>query len=347
MFRFEHPEYLYLLLIVPLLAFMQLIFQHQRKKKLKKFGNLELISHLMPDVSFVRPAVKFYLLLLALTTLIITLASPQFGTKLETVKRKGIELIIALDVSNSMNATDVEPSRLARAKLAIERLTDRLVNDRIGLIVFAGEAYVQLPITTDYTSAKLFLSNIETNIVPTQGTAIGSAIRLATNSFSQQKDINRAIIVITDGENHEDDAIAAAKEAKEKGIKVYTVGMGSPEGAPIPVSPNNQSSFMKDNDGNVVITKMNATLLKEIAEVADGEYIAANNIRAGINDLIDELGELEKSEIESKVYTEYDSKFQYPLALVILILLIEFIILDRKNKLLRKIDLFTVEDKKE
>ncbi|WP_016776970.1 VWA domain-containing protein [Anaerophaga thermohalophila] len=330
MFRFEHPEYLYLLLIIPVLAFMQLVFQHQRKKKLKKFGNIELISHLMPDVSFVRPAVKFYLLLLALTTLIITLASPQFGTKLETVKRKGIELIIALDVSNSMNATDVEPSRLARAKLAIERLTGRLVNDRIGLIVFAGEAYVQLPITTDYSSAKLFLSNIETNIVPTQGTAIGSAIRLATNSFSQQKDINRAIIVITDGENHEDDAITAANEAKEKGIKVYTVGMGSAEGAPIPVSPNNQSSFMKDNDGNVVITKMNAALLKEIAEVADGEYIPANNIRAGINDLIDELGELEKSEIESKVYTEYDSKFQYPLALVILILLIEFIILDRK-----------------
>jgi Ca-activated chloride channel family protein len=347
MFRFEHPEYLYLLLIIPVLAFMQLVFQHQRKKKLKKFGNIELISHLMPDVSFVRPAVKFYLLLLALTTLIITLASPQFGTKLETVKRKGIELIIALDVSNSMNATDVEPSRLARAKLAIERLTGRLVNDRIGLIVFAREAYVQLPITTDYSSAKLFLSNIETNIVPTQGTAIGSAIRLATNSFSQQKDINRAIIVITDGENHEDDAITAANEAKEKGIRVYTVGMGSAEGAPIPVSPNNQSSFMKDNDGNVVITKMNAALLKEIAEVADGEYIPANNIRAGINDLIDELGELEKSEIESKVYTEYDSKFQYPLALVILILLIEFIILDRKNKLLRKIDLFTVEDKKE
>ncbi|MDK2842936.1 MAG: Ca-activated chloride channel [Anaerophaga sp.] len=347
MFRFEHPEYLYLLLIIPVLAFMQLVFQHQRKKKLKKFGNIELISHLMPDVSFVRPAVKFYLLLLALTTLIITIASPQFGTKLETVKRKGIEVIIALDVSNSMNATDVEPSRLARAKLAIERLTDRLVNDRIGLIVFAGEAYVQLPITTDYASAKLFLSNIDTNIVPTQGTAIGSAIRLATNSFSQQKDINRAIVVITDGENHEDNAIAAAKEAKEKGIKVYTVGMGSPEGAPIPVSPNNPNSFMKDNDGNVVITKMNAALLKEIAEVADGKYIAANNIRAGINDLIDELGELEKSEIESKVYTEYDSKFQYPLALVILILLIEFMILDRKNKLLRNIDLFTVEDKKE
>jgi len=347
MFRFEHPEYLYLLLIIPVLAFMQLVFQHQRKKKLKKFGNIELISHLMPDVSFVRPAVKFYLLLLALTTLIITLASPQFGTKLETVKRKGIELIITLDVSNSMNATDVEPSRLARAKLAIERLTDKLINDRIGLIVFAGEAYVQLPITTDYASAKLFLSTIDTDIVPTQGTAIGSAIRLATNSFSQQKDINRAIVVITDGENHEDDAITAANEAKEKGIKVYTVGMGSAEGAPIPVSPNNQSSFMKDNDGNVVISKMNAALLKEIAEVADGEYIPANNIRAGINDLIDELGELEKSEIESKVYTEYDSKFQYPLALVILILLIEFIILDRKNKLLRKIDLFTVEDKKE
>ncbi|SFE48738.1 VWA domain-containing protein [Thermophagus xiamenensis] len=345
MFRFGHPEYLYLLVIIPVLAFLQLIFQHQRKKKLKRFGNLELISHLMPDISYVRPVVKFYLLLLALAGLIITLASPQFGTKLETVKRKGIELIIALDVSNSMNATDVQPSRLARAKLAIERLADKMVNDRIGLIVFAGEAYVQLPITSDYASAKLFLSGISTDMVPTQGTAIGAAIRLATKSFSQQEGINRAIVIITDGENHEDDAIVAAKEAIEKGIKVYTVGMGSPEGAPIPVSPNKLNTFMKDNEGNVVITKMNPALLREIAEAADGKYIPANNLRAGINDLIDELGGLKKSEIESKVYTDYDDKFQYPAALVILILLIELIILERKNKLLKNIDLFTVEER--
>ncbi|MGQ1890495.1 vWA domain-containing protein [Thermophagus sp. OGC60D27] len=346
MFRFGHPEYLYLLVLIPILAFVQLIFRYQRKKKLKKFGNLELINHLMPDVSYVRPVVKFYLLLLALALLIITLASPQFGTKLETVKRKGIELIIALDVSNSMNATDVQPSRLARAKLAIERLADKMVNDRIGLIVFAGDAYVQLPITSDYASAKLFLSGINTNMVPTQGTAIGSAIRLANNSFSHQEGINRAIVVITDGENHEDDAIIAAKEALEKGIKVYTVGMGLPDGAPIPVTPGNQSSFMKDNQGNVVITKMNPALLKDIANVGEGKYIPANNLRAGINDLIDELGGLKKSEIESKIYTDYDDQFQYPVALIILILLIEFIILERKNKLLKNIDLFTVDEHK-
>lgn len=343
MFRFAHPEFLYLLVLVPVLAFMQLYFQFQRKKKLKKFGNPDLLSHLMPDVSFVRPAVKFYLLLMAMTAIIVTLASPQFGTKLETVKRKGIELIIALDVSNSMNATDVEPSRLERAKLAIERLTGRLQNDRIGLIVFAGEAYVQLPITTDYASARLFLSSINTDIVPTQGTAIGAAIRLASNSFSQQEDINRAIVVITDGENHEDDALIAAKTAQENGIKVYTVGMGSPDGAPIPASSGNKSNFLKDRAGNVVITKMNPDLMRQIAEAGNGEYIAANNIRRGINNLIDELSELEKSEMEAKVYSEYNDQFQYLAALALLILIIEFIVLERKNKLLNKIDLFTEE----
>lgn len=347
MFRFGHPEYLYLLVIIPVLAFLQLYFQIQRKKKLQKFGNTGLLSHLMPDVSFIRPAVKFYLLLLAIAAIIVTLASPQFGTKLETVKRKGIELIIALDVSNSMNATDVEPSRLDRAKLAIERLTGKLINDRIGLIVFAGEAYVQLPITTDYASARLFLSSINTDVVPTQGTAIGSAIRLASNSFSQQEDINRAIVVITDGENHENDAIEAAEAAFKEDIQVYTVGMGSPDGAPIPVGPDNRSNFMKDREGNVIITKMNTNLLKEIARAGNGEYIAANNIRRGINNLIDELGELEKGEIESKVYKDYDDQFQYIAALALLILIIEFIILERKNKFLKRIDLFTTEEKQE
>ncbi len=344
MFRFGHPEYLYLLAIIPVLAFMQILFQSQRKKRLEKFGKLQLLEHLMPDVSFIRPAVKFYLLLLALIALIVTLASPQFGTKLETVKRKGIELVIALDVSNSMNATDIEPSRLARAKLAIERLTDRLVNDRIGLIVFAGQAYNQLPITTDYPSARMFLSSITTEIVPTQGTAIGAAIRLATNSFSQQEDINRAIVVITDGEDHEDNAIEAAANAADKGIKVYTVGMGSPEGAPIPVTPDNRSVFMKDREGNVVISKMNSDLLRQIAAAGNGDYIAANNIRRGINELIDQLSELKKSEIESKIYTDFEDQFQYLAILALFLILIEFIILDRKNKFLKKIDLFNVEE---
>jgi Ca-activated chloride channel family protein len=344
MFRFGHPEYLYLLAIIPILAFMQIIFQRQRKKRLEKFGKLQLLEHLMPDVSFIRPAIKFYLLLLALISLIVTLASPQFGTKLETVKRKGIELVIALDVSNSMNATDIEPSRLTRAKLAIERLTDRLVNDRIGLIVFAGQAYNQLPITTDYPSARMFLSSINTEIVPTQGTAIGAAIRLATNSFSQQEEINRAIIVITDGENHEDNAIEAASLAAEKGIKVYTVGMGSPNGAPIPVNPNDRSTFMKDREGNVVISKMNSDLLSQIATAVNGDYIASNNIRRGMNELIEQLSELKKSDIESKIYTDFENQYQYLAALALLLLLIEFVILDRKNKFLKNIDLFNVEE---
>jgi Ca-activated chloride channel homolog len=345
MFRFGHPEYLYLLLIIPALAFIQLLFLIQKKKALKRFGAPELVQHLMPDVSKFRPVIKFYLLLLALIAIIFTLAAPQFGTRLQTVQRKGIELIIALDVSNSMNAQDIEPSRLERAKQAIARLTDRLVNDRLGLIVFAGQAYTQLPITSDYASAKMFLSNINTEIVPTQGTAIGAAINLAVESFSQQEDVNRAIIVITDGENHEDDAMGAAKKAAELGIKVYTVGMGSPRGGPIPAGGS--GNFLRDHEGNVVITQLDENMLQQVATAGDGEYIAANNIRAGINNLMSELSDLEKSEFESKVYTDFEDQFQYLALIALLLLLIDFVILERKNKFLKNIDLFTVDNKKD
>jgi len=340
MFRFDHPEYLYLLLLIPALAFIQLFFAARRKKAIKRFGNPELVEHLMPDVSYSRPVAKFYLLILALIALIFTLAAPQFGTRLATIQRKGIELIIALDVSNSMNATDIEPSRLERAKQAISSLTDRLKNDRIGLIVFAGQAHVQLPITTDYVSAKMFLSGINTGMVPVQGTAIGEAINMAVTSFSPQEDINRALIVITDGENHEDDAVGAAKNAAEKGVMVYTVGMGLPQGAPIPVG--RQGDFLRDRDGNVVITKLNEDMLRQIAKAGNGEYIPANNIRAGINQLMDKLSEIEKSEFESEVYTDFEDQFQYLAILALIILIIEILILDKKNRLLRKIDLFTV-----
>ena len=345
MFRFGHPEYLYLLLIIPALAFIQLLFLIQKKKALKRFGTPDLVEHLMPDVSKFRPVIKFYLLLMALMALIFTLAAPQFGTRLQTVQRQGIELIVALDVSNSMNAQDIEPSRLERAKQAIARLTDRLVNDRLGLIVFAGQAYTQLPITSDYASAKMFLSNINTEIVPTQGTAIGAAIELAVKSFSQQEDVNRAIIVITDGENHEDDAMGAAQKAAELGIKVYTVGMGSPRGGPIPAGGS--GNFLRDREGNVVITRLDENMLQQIATAGNGEYIAANNIRAGINNLMSELSDLEKSEFESKVYTDFEDQFQYIALIALLLLLIDFVILERKNKFLKKIDLFTVDNKKE
>ena len=346
-FRFAHPNYLYALVLIPVLAFIYLVVAKRRKKNLEKFGNMEVISSLMPEASFVRPTVKFYILLFALFALIITMAGPQFGTKLETIKRKGIEIMIALDVSNSMNATDIEPSRLERAKRAIARLVDKLVNDRIGIIVFAGEAYTQLPITTDYPSAKMFLNSINTDIVPTQGTAIGAAIDLAVKSFSDQKDINRAIIVITDGENHEDDPVAAAKRAAEKGIKVYTVGMGLPQGAPIPVKGGQQNQFMKDRQGNVVISKLDEKTLQKIAIEGNGAYIPANNIRNGINNLLKQLSHLEKKEIDAKVYTEYEDQFQYFAALALLLLLLEIFLLERKNRHLKDIDLFQVETKEE
>ncbi len=344
MFRFGNPEYLYLLLLIPALAFFQLILSSQKKKALKRFGNPEIIQHLMPDVSLFRPVVKFYLLLLALAALILTISAVQFGTRVQTVQRKGIELIICLDVSNSMNAIDIEPTRLERAKQAIGRLSDRLKNDRIGLIVFAGQAYVQLPITTDYPSAKMFLGAINTESVPVQGTAIGSAINLAVGSFSKQENVNRAIIVVTDGENHEDDAVGASKKAAENGIKVFTVGMGTPKGGPIPTG--GKGNFLLDKNGNVVITRLNEEMLKQIAVNGNGDFIPADNIRNGINNLMDQLEELDESEFESKVYTEFDDQFQYFAIIALLILLIDFIILERKNKLLKNIDIFTVDNKK-
>jgi Ca-activated chloride channel family protein len=340
MFRFENPDYLYLLIIIPILAFTSLVISKRRKKAIEKFGNPELLESLMPNASVNRPIVKFYIMLLALAMIIVTMAGPQFGSKLETVKRKGIEIMIALDVSNSMNAEDIQPSRLDRAKRAIYQLVDKLNNDKVGLIVFAGQAYTQLPITTDYASAKMFISSINTGIISTQGTAIGKALDLGIRSFTSQEDINRAIIVITDGENHEDDAVQFAKAAAEKGIKVYTVGMGLPKGAPIPVSGGSKNDFMKDREGNVVISKLDENMLIEIATAGDGEFISANNIRKGINDLIDHLSKLEKSEIDSKIYTEYDSQFQYIAIIVLLLLLIDFIILERKNKYLKNINIF-------
>jgi Ca-activated chloride channel homolog len=340
MFRFENPDYLYLLIIIPILAFTSLVISKRRKKAIEKFGNPELLESLMPNASVNRPIVKFYIMLLALAMIIVTMAGPQFGSKLETVKRKGIEIMIALDVSNSMNAEDIQPSRLDRAKRAIYQLVDKLNNDKVGLIVFAGQAYTQLPITTDYASAKMFISAINTGIISTQGTAIGKALDLGIRSFTSQEDINRAIIVITDGENHEDDAVQFAKAAAEKGIKVYTVGMGLPKGAPIPVSGGSKNDFMKDREGNVVISKLDENMLIEIATAGDGEFISANNIRKGINDLIDHLSKLEKSEIDSKIYTEYDSQFQYIAIIVLLLLLIDFIILERKNKYLKNINIF-------
>jgi len=340
MFRFANPEYLYLLVLIPAFAFGFLILQQNRKKALSRFGDTNLINQLMPEASKYRGFIKFYLILLAFLSLIVALAQPQFGSKLESIKRKGIELMICLDVSNSMNAKDIEPSRLERAKQAIAQLVDKLSNDKIGIIVFAGQAYTQLPITTDYPSAKMFLTNISTDMIPTQGTAIGTAINLASSSFSQQEGINKAIIVITDGENHEDNAVEAAQQAFSKGIRVYTVGMGLPSGTPIPISATSTNEFLKDREGNVVITKLDEKRLQEIALSAGGNYIPANNIRNGISNLVKELSELEKKEIETKIYTDYDEQFQYFTAIALFFLILEIILLERKNRKLKNLKLF-------
>jgi Ca-activated chloride channel family protein len=278
--------------------------------------------------------------MLALVFFIGGLARPQFGSKLKKVKREGVELIIALDVSNSMMAEDIQPNRLERAKRAISRLVDRLKDDKIGLIVFAGDAYTQLPITSDYNSAKLFLNSVSTQIVPKQGTAIGTAINLGIRSFTPNGEANKAIIVITDGENHEDDALEASQRAESEGIIVHTIGMGLPSGSPIPVLRNGQTDYLKDRDGKVVVTKLNEQMLEQIAAAGSGIYVRANNAQVGLNALFDEINKMEKQEMDTRVYSEYDDQFQYFFAIGLLLLFLEFLVLERKNKYLIHVKLF-------
>jgi len=338
-FRFAHPEYFYFLLVIPVFTVFFIISRINRHRSLRLFGDHALIEQLMPSVSTARPIIKFILWMLALGFIIASLAQPQFGSKLLTSKRKGVELIIALDVSNSMMAEDIKPNRLERAKRAIAKLTERLRDDKLGLIVFAGQAYVQLPITTDYVSAKLFLDAINTSIVPVQGTAIGAAINMATKSFSPNFVGSKAIIVITDGENHEDDAVGAAKEAQDKKIIVHTIGMGLPQGAPIPMGTGS-SDFLKDREGNVVVTKLDENMLTQIATAGGGTYIRANNAEVGLNNLFNEIEKMQKTEMDSRQYSEYNDQFPLFLSLALAMILLDFMILDRKNKWLRNFRLF-------
>jgi Ca-activated chloride channel family protein len=326
--------------VIPVLIFLFVILFNLRKKALRRFGNMQVMEPLMPALSFARPVIKFVLILLALTSLIFGIARPQFGSKLREIKREGVEIIIALDVSNSMLAEDIKPNRLERAKQAIVKMVDRLVNDKIGLIVFAGDAYIQIPITTDYVSAKLFLNAISTDIVPKQGTAIGSAIELGMRSFTQQEETSKALIIITDGENHEDDALEAAKSAVEKGITVHTIGIGLPKGAPIPVYSGGQKNYMKDNSGETVISKLDEDMLKRIAVAGEGIYIRSTDTRVGLDQLFDEINKMQKQEMEAKVYSDYDERFQYVFGISLFFLLLEFFMLERKNKWLSKIKLF-------
>lgn len=342
MFRFEHIEYLWAITVVaPFFILVAILFQQWKKKKLNQFGNTPIIQRLMPRVSKQLPVVKFILFFLAIISLFIGLANLQLGTKIEEVKREGVDIMIALDVSNSMLAEDLSPNRLERAKRAIYQLIEKLQNDRLGIIIFAGDAYVQLPITTDYSSAKLFLESIGTDIVPVQGTAIGTAINLAIKSFDFENGTSKAIIIITDGENHEDDAIKAAQDATEKDVYVHAIGMGSEGGAPLPIYKNGrQIGFRTDNNNTTVVSKLDEKMLQQIAAAGNGTYVRATNANAGLGVIMNEINKMEKKEFGSKVFKDYDDRFQIFLMISLFLLILEFFISKRKSNKLDKIKLF-------
>ena len=337
MFRFEDITYLYLLAVIPVLALLRFMMTRTQKKRLKKFGDPQLVRQLMPDVSRWRPAVKFWLLQAALALIIVMLARPQFGTRISHEKRQGIETLIAMDISNSMLAEDVTPSRLDRCKMMVENLVDNFTDDKIGLIVFAGDAFIQLPITSDYVSAKMFLADIQPSMIRTQGTDIALAIRKAQNSFTQEENIGKAIIVITDGEDHEGGAVEAAKEARKKGMRVYVLGVGSDGGSPI---PDGNGGYMKDRSGNTVMTRLNQDMCRQIAQAGGGAYIHVDNNSDAQRQLDNELAKLAKKETESTVFSEYDEQFQAVGILVLLLLIAELCILECKNPLLRNVRFF-------
>ena len=338
MFRFADPTYLYLLAVIPVLAIIRFLTYRNQKKRLRKFGDPKLLRSLMPDVSRFRPAVKFWILQGALALLVVMLARPQFGTKISNEQRTGIETIIAMDISNSMLAEDIVPSRLDRSKMMVENLVDHFTNDKIGLIVFAGDAFVQLPITSDYVSAKMFLSSIDPSMMATQGTDIARAIDMATHSFTQEEGIGKAIIVITDGEDHEGGALEAAKAAKDAGMRVYVLGVGSTQGAPIPIPGT--GDYMKDNTGNTVMSALNEDMCRQVAQAGGGAYIHVENNSAAQDQLDNELNKLAKKETTSTVYSEFDEQFQAVAILALLLLILEICIYDRRNPLLKRLSLF-------
>lgn len=339
-FRFANQQYLYLLIIIPILIGGYIYTRIQRRKNLEKFGDLELLKNLMPGASQFRQILKFCILMLAMAGIIFVIARPQFGSKLETVKKKGLEVMVALDISNSMLAEDIRPNRLEKSKQMLYKMLDDLNNDKFGVIIFAGKPFTQLPITTDYQAAKMFISSIQPGAIRQQGTAIGAALNLAARSFSENEEKNKgqAVIIITDGENHEDDAVQTAKELAEKGIHVNVIGIGDPNGAPIPIAGTN--SMKKDKEGNTIITKLNENMCREIAEAGDGVYIHADNTNDAVKALQKELDKFTTDEVNEKVYSEYDEQFPPIVWVILVLLIIEVIILERKNGLFRDFKLF-------
>lgn len=335
---------LWWLITIPVFVVAYVICTKRKQRQLTAFGDPELMAQLMPDASKSRPIWKFSLLIVALILLIIAVARPQYGQQEKTIKRQGIEVMVALDVSNSMLAEDVAPNRLDRAKQILSKMIDNMVDDKVGLVVFAGDAFTQLPITCDYVSAKMFLNTITPNLIPTQGTAIGAALQTAITSFGpQESDAGRAIILITDGENHEDDAIAAAEKANELGIQVFVIGIGKPEGAPIPKPGTND--YFKDRAGQVVVSRLNEDMCKKIALAGNGIYVRCDNTNTAMRALQPELDRVATTELETTIYADYNEQYQSFVLIALLLLMIEFFILSRKNHRLARMDLFKENNK--
>lgn len=340
--RFENPQYLYWLLIIPVLVAIYVLIRLWNKRQFGRFANVKLRGYLVPMFSNARANTKFVIFNLIIALLIIGAANLQSGSKMEKVKREGIDLFLCVDISNSMHAEDIAPNRLERSKQAISKLISKLGGDRIGIIVFAGNAYVQLPITTDYSAAKMFLSTVDTDLIPTQGTEIGRAIELAIKSFGENEH-NKAIVLISDGEDHENgDAVKAAQDAAKYGIKIYTIGMGLDEGAPIPLynKYGKKTGYKKDKDGNIIITKLDDHILRQIAEIGDGLYVRASNSNVGLDKIYEDINKTEKSEIESSVFTDYDDQFQWFVGAAILLLIIEILLSSGKKEWESKFNLF-------
>lgn len=344
--RFEHPEYLYGLIIIPLLIVLYVFICFWQNRQFKRFASTEMREYLVPSYSPRRRNFKFVVFLLMVSCLFLALANLQSGSKMEEVKREGIDLYLAVDVSNSMNAEDIVPSRLERSKQAINKLIGDMKGDRIGVIVFADKAFVQLPITTDYTAAKMFLSTVNTNLVASQGTAIAEAINLAMRSYSDEER-SKAIVIISDGEDHENDAaVKAAQEAAKKGVRIYTIGMGLADGAPIPEYNRygHQTGYRKDKQGNTIITRLDEQMLKKIASAGNGIYVRASNSNVGLEKIYEDINKMEKSEIETKVFTDYEDQFQWFVALGIFLLLVEIFVSSGKKEWESKFNIFEKKD---
>ena len=336
MFQFANPHILWLLLIIPVMVVVLIAISQLRKRNLAKFGNLHILQELMPEISQWRVKTKSALFLTAVAVVIIAAARPQFGSKLKEQKSQGIEMMLVVDISNSMLAEDFAPNRLDRTRYAIDKLFSTLEQDRVGLVVFAGEAKVQLPITTDYRMARSFVKRISPSLVSVQGTEIGQALDLASLSFSQNRDAGRVMILITDGETHDSSALDAAKRAAEQGIKIFAIGIGTPEGAPVKVD----GEFIKDEDDQMVVSRLNEELLQQITAATDGGYIRATNAAFGLEEIVAEIEKLEKGELTTLRFEEYNEQFQWILAIAAVLLLLESLLLARRNPRLKRFNIF-------